>query len=331
MGISHIIVRACRLAAAISGFLCLFFLPGCAPESPAPPIRISASYWIGYEPLFVAESMNFFPEGSVHVVENIDAITLEQTMRGDTIDAITVSLSRAINYAEKNHDVTIILVLGWSSGADKILARPSIKDVSDLKGKRVGSEPNTVNSYLLLRALQKHGLTMSDIEMVPLPNEGMEQHFDSQKLDAISAYGRAAIAIEKQGAITLFDSSQIPGEVMDVLLVRTPFLRAYPDRVADLIEGWLLAVEYLESAPANFAPFLVDDEDFAQNAPFVHFASATDNEQFLSDDWAKLRELIQRRREADAILGNTGTRGQLPDLDNKPFLSVFPDMRPPAK
>ncbi|MBL4836490.1 MAG: ABC transporter substrate-binding protein [Kordiimonadaceae bacterium] len=302
----------------------LLLTAGCAPEQEPPPIRVSASYWIGYEPLFVAEQHRFFPKGSVHLVENINASTLEQTLQGDSIDAVTVSLSRAINYIETGYNITIVLVLGWSNGADMVLANPSIKSVADLKGKRVGTETGSVNTYLLLRALQENGLTLPDIEIVPLPNEDMDQHFRPKNLSAASVYGRAASRIKKMGAHTLFDSSQIPGEIIDVLLVRTPFLEAYPNRVADLIKGWLAAVDHLNTLEPNatFKASLMDDKDFEENRHLIRFATAKDNQSFLANDWAKLKEVFERRKKANLLLTSSSKTSHLPNLDNNPFFTA---------
>ena len=311
--------------ARITLLFSLIFLSGCDQNPEAPPIRVSASYWIGYEPLFVAEGLGLFPEGSVHVVENINAVTLGQTLRGDTIDAIMLSLSRAMDYAAENENVTLVLILGWSNGADKLLVKPEIEKISDLRNKRIGTELDTVNTYLLLRALQSGNMTLNDATVVALANEGMEQLVASERLDAASVYGRAAIAMEAEGMKPIFDSSQIPGEIMDVLLVRTPFLKAYPERVADLIEGWVSAVEYLKNPPDDFVPYLVEDADYRENAPLVHFATAKDNEKFVEDDWAALRDIVKKRQDANALLSGTTSPNLLPSLDSKPFLSIWPD------
>ncbi|MBV1900879.1 MAG: ABC transporter substrate-binding protein [Kordiimonadaceae bacterium] len=308
----------------------LLMLAGCSPEQEPPPLRVSASYWIGYEPLFVAEQHHFFPKGSVHLVENINASTLEQTLQGDSIDAVAVSLSRAINYIETGYDVTIVLVLGWSNGADMVLANPDIKSIADLKGKRVGTETGSVNSYLLIRALQKNGLTLPDIEIVSVPNEDMDQHFRPKNLSAASVYGRAAGLIKKMGTHTLFDSSQIPGEIIDVLLVRTPYLQAYPQRVADLIKGWVAAVDHLNSLEPNAAlqASLLEDKDFEENRSLVSFATAQDNQSYMVNDWAKLKRILDRRKRANSLLSHSAKTNYLPTLDNTPFFTVVSQHTP---
>jgi len=280
-------------------------LQGCSPEVEEPPIQVTTSYWIGSEPFFQAEALGFFPKGSVHLIENPNAISIEQTMRGETLDALAMSLSRSLSYIEQGYDVSIVLILGWSNGADKILAKPTINSIKDIKGHRVGAETGTVNSYLVYRALQKNNLSLADIRLISLPNEGMEEAYLKNDIDVASVHARAATFIEKKGAKLLFDSASIPGEIMDVLVVRNKFLREHPKRVQQLIQGWLKAVDYMkkEHRDSPIIPYLMKPQDFEENKEKVLLASIHENKNFLDNGAEKLKKIIEKRQEFQLALG----------------------------
>tara|TARA_R110002096_G_scaffold112431_2_gene244933 strand:+ start:2254 stop:3231 length:978 start_codon:yes stop_codon:yes gene_type:complete len=301
----------------------LLFLSGCGPEADAPPIRIAASYWVGYEPFFQAEAQGFFPKGAVHLVETPNALSVEQTMRGGTLDALSLSLSRTLQYIEKGQAVSIVMILGWSNGADKLLARPDIKHVRELKGKTVGAELATVNSYLLYRALENNGLTLNDIVLSPLSNEGMEDGYHAGEIDAASVHGRAATIIEKSGANILFDSADIPGEIIDVLVVRNKFIEKYPERVKQLVEGWIKAVDYMKTEK-NIEPYLIKPADFAEDYPKVRLAGYAENNHLLADEGKKLKEVIEKRRAFQKAFGMPPPPTTINFIDETAFFSIKP-------
>lgn len=314
-----ICTQVLRLVVAVP----LLFLFGCGPEAGAPPIRIATSYWVGYEPFFQAEAQGFFPKGAVHLVETPNALSVEQTMRGGTLDALSLSLSRTLQYLEKGHAVSIVMVLGWSEGADKLLAKPELKHVRDLKGKIVGAELATVNSYLLYRALESNGLSLDDITLSPMSNEGMEDGYHAGAVDAASVHGRAATIIEKSGANILFDSAAIPGEIIDVLVVRNKFIEKYPERVKQLVEGWIKATDYMKKQN-DIEPYLIKAADFAEDYPKVRLAGYSENNQFLSNGGEKLREVIEKRRDFQKAFGMTPPPTTIDFIDGSAFFSIEP-------
>ena len=65
--------------------------------------------------------------------------------------------------------VKIVTLLDFSLSADAIVAGKDIASVADLKGKQVAFEEGTTSDILLNYALASHGMTLADIEPVPMP------------------------------------------------------------------------------------------------------------------------------------------------------------------
>ena len=285
--------------------------------------------WVGYEPFFIAESDGFFNQNSIDLIETPYSLTQDQAFRGRTVDASAVSLSRAMSLASKGHDITIVLILDWSNGADKIVAAPNIKSVIDLKGKRVGTEPESVNAYLLFRAMQQVGLSLSDLEMMPMAYEQLSAAFSTKEIDAATVFGPQAEAIEQLGGHVIFDSSEIPGEILDVLVVRTSYLQKNPERVEELISGWLKAVASLEEnieGPRR-KDGLLSSRTFAELSSTLRITGETDNHSFMEAGAARLMAVLSTRHSQLAAIRAIREAKRTPFPDTIPAIDPLPFFR----
>ena len=55
------------------------------------------------------------------------------------------------------------------------------------------------------------------------------------------------------GATTLFDSTQIPGEIVDLLAVRASVVEKQPKAIQALLAGWFSAIDYMRRDPKDAA------------------------------------------------------------------------------
>jgi NitT/TauT family transport system substrate-binding protein len=124
--------------------------------------------------------------------------------------------------------------------------------MQDLKGHRIGAETTALGGYILLRALQLSGLTRRDVEIVPLEFSEHEAAFTQGSVDAVVTYEPTRTKLRNGGAHEIFDSSQIPGELVDVLVMRAEYVRAHPDAVQLLLGGFYRAQRYFKERPEDF-------------------------------------------------------------------------------
>jgi NitT/TauT family transport system substrate-binding protein len=142
------------------------------------------------------------------------------------------------------------MVIDFSDGADVVLARPEIADVAALRGKRVGVTISPLDIYLLTRVLEIHGLTLKDVSLVYLRTMDMPDALRSGKVDAITSYPPNSSEMEAAGiARAIFDSRQLPGEILDVLALDEEVIRKRPKDVAALIRAFHRAVKYEQEHP----------------------------------------------------------------------------------
>lgn len=226
----------------------LFVLLGCTPE-PEPPLRIGTNVWPGYEPLYLARDLGYFDATPVRLVEYTSATEVSRAFRNGAIEAAALTLDEALSLLQYGVAARVVLVMDISHGADVVLARPEIKELRAIKGRRVGAESSALGGYVLTRALQFAGLSHNEITVVSVPVSEQEQAYREHRVDALVTMEPARTRLMAQGARQLFDSSQIPGEIVDVLVVRRDYIDKHPQQVKSLITKWFSSLEYMNIHP----------------------------------------------------------------------------------
>jgi NitT/TauT family transport system substrate-binding protein len=163
-----------------------------------------------------------------------------------------MTLDETLLLTEDVADIRVVMVADVSNGADVILAKPELGSVKDLKGHRIGAETTALGAYVLLRALQLSGLTREDVEIVPLEFSEDEAAFTHGIVDAVVTYEPTRTKLCNVGARQIFDSSQMPGEIVDVLVMRAEYVRAHPDAVQRLLRSFYRAQGYFKERPEDF-------------------------------------------------------------------------------
>jgi NitT/TauT family transport system substrate-binding protein len=236
----------------MAGFLLVSTLSGCI-ENPPEPLRVGFLVWPGYETLFLARDLGHYKETPIRLVDYPSASELIRGFRNKNLEAVTLTLYEALLVAETEPDVRIVLILDSSHGADAVLAKPEIKTLEAIKGKRVGVESGALGAFVLTRALEKVNLMPKDVQIVSLGVSEHEQAFKRKQIDAVVTFEPTRSKLLADGANLLFDSSQIPGEILDVLVVRDELLNEQASAVQDLLNGYFSALKYLRENPQDAA------------------------------------------------------------------------------
>jgi NitT/TauT family transport system substrate-binding protein len=96
-----------------------------------------------------------------------------------------------------------------------------------------------VSQYLLSRALESAGLKPLDVNVVNTSDADIVAAFTASTTKAIVTWNPQLLEIKKQaGAHEVFDSSKIPGEIEDTLLMSTDALKANPNLGKALTGIW---------------------------------------------------------------------------------------------
>ncbi|MFA6424166.1 MAG: ATP-binding cassette domain-containing protein [Candidatus Magasanikbacteria bacterium] len=123
--------------------------------------------WSGNTPLYYAKDSGLFIDESL----DVEQINFEDNKKKvelweqGKLDAINVTLDKAIELHSKITDLRIVKVLNRSVGGDALVAQSNIKSVIELKGKTIGLEKGSVAEFFLSYILQKEGMTSKDVKI----------------------------------------------------------------------------------------------------------------------------------------------------------------------
>lgn len=230
-------------------------------DSDLPPVKIGWSDWIGWMPWEIVKEQDLFGEkGANAELEYFDDYTASmQALKDGKVNALNVTINDALALKSSLEDLQIILINDVSDGGDGILAKKElgIQSVKELKGRIVSLEEGSVSHFLFLRALEENGVDPAEIEINNVSaNLAGEAFLGSAFLDekftqVIVTWNPHLAKAKKEGkGVILFDSSQIYGEITDVLIARKSFIESRPQDFQAIIAAWYAAMEMIDS-PKN--------------------------------------------------------------------------------
>jgi NitT/TauT family transport system substrate-binding protein len=217
-------------------------------QAAAAPLRLGYSDWPGWVAWQIAIDKGWLTQAGLDVkFDWFDYSASMEAFAAGKIDGDFVTNGDALVMGAGGARNVIILITDYSNGNDMIVARPGIRSLADLKGKRIGIETGLVDHLLLLDGLKKQGLTQNDVTLVNSKTNETPQVLASGQVDAIGAWqpnsGLAMKALP--GAHPIYTSAQAPGLIYDVLAVSPGSMAAHRADYIKLIQVWDRLVSYI--------------------------------------------------------------------------------------
>ncbi|MCC3410447.1 MULTISPECIES: ABC transporter substrate-binding protein [unclassified Microcoleus] len=277
--------------------LCTVILASCTKAEA--PLRVGANVWPGYETLYLARSLGYYDNTPIRLVDYPSGTEEVRAYRNGEIEAAGISIDQALVLAATNPDVKIVVVMDFSNGGDVILGKPEIPNLQGLKNRPVGVESTALGAFIITRALEQKGMSPKDIKIVSLGVSEHERAFKDGKVDAVVTFGYARTKLLAVGAKQLFDSSQIPGEIVDVLIVRDDVINKQPKALQALVDGRFRALDYLTKNPQDAASRIaprtgVTPEQFLESLKGLSSPSLQENQKLLGKTDPSLLNGVKR-------------------------------------
>ncbi len=184
----------------------------------------------------------------IDVVQINDYIeSINQYTAGD-FDACTMTNMDALTIpAASGVDSTAVIVGDFSNGNDAIILKEGTM-LADIEGQQVNLVELSVSHYLLARALDSVGLSERDVTVVNTSDADMVAAYTTDDVTAVTTWNPIVNEIlDMPNATKVFDSSSIPGEIIDTLMVKTEVLAANPDLGKALAGAWYEIMAAMES------------------------------------------------------------------------------------
>ena len=177
---------------------------------------------------------------NIEVVQINDYVESINQYTAGQFDGCTMTNMEALTIpAAGGVDSTALIVGDFSNGNDGIVIKGQGKSVADLKGQPINLVELSVSHYLLARALESVGLSERDLKVINTSDADLVAAFNTKDVKAVATWNPLLAEVAALPGVTqVFDSSQIPGEIIDLMVVNTETLKDNPAFGKALTGAW---------------------------------------------------------------------------------------------
>lgn len=318
------------------GLLALLLLTalGCWSCSQGDYSKKTVTIRIGVPPLeqnallYVADHQKFFADHGLQVViKDYDSgvTAIKGMLKGETdlAEAAEFPFVRAVFEKENIR----VIACNDKFENDYIVGRKNrgLKNISDLKGKRIGLTLKTINEFYLGRFLSLNGLSLQQVTLVDLAPAQYVKAVASGEVDALIAWQPHIHRIEKEVKEVFVWPAQSSQVVYGLLLCSSPWLTRNSETVKGFLKSLWRAEDYLLGHPENSKALLrkrlgYDDSYIKSVWPRHNFSLSLD--QTL---------IVAMKDEAQWMIDNHLTsEKQIPDFVNFIDKEVLQSVKPEA-
>lgn len=207
--------------------------------------RVAWSIYVGWMPWGYGEQAGIVKKWGdkygidIEVVQINDYIESINQYTAGAFDACVMTNMDALTIpAAGGVDSTALIVGDFSNGNDGIVLKDK-STLADIKGQSVNLVELSVSHYLLARALDSIGASEQDLTVVNTSDADMVAAYASPDVTAVVTWNPLLSEIlAMPNANKVFDSSRIPGEIIDMLVVNSDTLKANPKLGKALTGAW---------------------------------------------------------------------------------------------
>jgi len=225
-----------------------------APAAAKPKFRIAWSIYVGWMPWDYAATSGILKKWADRNDVEIELVRMDyipsiEAYVAKQVDGVAATNMETLDMpAASGIDSTVVIVGDYSNGNDAILTRDNL-GVKDLKHQSISLVELSVSHYLLARALEQNGLKESDITTVNTSDSDIASVFLSNKSQkVVVTWNPMVMQIEQTPGIKkAFTSAEIPGEILDLMVVRSDSLKQSPGLGKALVGAWYEVMQLMQA------------------------------------------------------------------------------------
>jgi len=206
---------------------------------------VAWSIYVGWQPWDYANQSGILSRwadkyGIEIELVRMDYIASVEAFVAKKVDGCVMTNMEALDMPAASGVTTTVVILGdFSNGNDAVLTRGGL-GIEDLAGERVSLVELSVSHYTLVRGLEMNEMKESDVVIVNTSDSDIAPAFIANRSQkAVVTWNPLVMQIlQEPGIIKVFDSSQIPGEILDLMVVRTDVLDENPELGKALAGAW---------------------------------------------------------------------------------------------
>lgn len=266
-----------------------------APESG--PVKMGIEPWLGYGQWHIAAKKDYFKQVGLESVEIINFNTdadINAALAAGQLQCGNIATHTAMNFIAAGLPLKIVALLDVSKTADAMVSDGSVTDIKGLKGKQVAYEEGTTSDILLNYALSQNGMTIADIQKVPMPASDAGSALIAGKVPVAVTYEPyLTLAMQQNPKVKMiYSAGENPGLISDVFVVREEFLKEKPGQIVALLKAWDMALADYRKDTAGGRAIIAQavgakPEELATAFEGVVYYSLAENKSELDGSFAK--------------------------------------------
>jgi len=218
------------------------------------PFTIGLVTWPGYGPLFIAKEKNLVTGLNIDLKVIDDTAARRAAFKSGAIDMIAETVdSFASGKPGYQMGSKTVYKTDESRGGDGLIADDSIKNINDLKGKKVAFPEGLPGHFLLLKLLNMHGMSQNDIKATYMEADAAGQAFVAKKVDAAvtwEPFVTESTDKSKGGhGKILLTSADAEGFIVDVMVCSEETIKKRAADIQKVVDAHFAGLAYLKSHP----------------------------------------------------------------------------------
>lgn len=233
-----------------------------AEAASAAAVTLGVVNWIGYGPIYCAAANGYYRRygRDVKLVTFSDNSLMSGALAGGELDATTLTYDQVILADARGWRLKVVMPVDYSTGGDAIVGSAAVRDLRDLRGRKVAFQPLSPSDFLLGYALGTVGLSEKDIQPVNSTPEDVPALMASGSVDAGATYEpNVSMILGLDGGEryhVLLSSRKARGMITDVLVVKARTIATDPALVDGLIRGTMAGLAFMQSKPDQSAAII---------------------------------------------------------------------------
>lgn len=242
------------------GTLCsaVLLTPITANADTKPTFRLAWTIYVGWMPWDYADASGIVDKWAdkydinIEIVQVNDYVESINQYTAGAFDATVMTNMDALTIpAASGVDSTALIIGDFSNGNDGIVLKNGTQ-LSDIKGQNVNLVELSVSHYLLARALDSISLAERDVRVVNTSDADLVAAFTTPDVTAVTTWNPLLSEITAMpNTKKVFDSSMIPGEIIDLLVINSTTLANNPKLGKALTGAWYEIMETMQGDDAN--------------------------------------------------------------------------------
>ena len=303
-------------------FLILFAALMPVTYAQKPSFTVGWSVYVGWNPYYYMQKSGILKKWADKYGVNIKVQRFDYTPSLDAfvaknIDACAMTNMEALDMpAAAGVDTSVIIVGDYSNGNDAVITRGGLT-LAQIPGKQVLIVEKTVSQYLIERGMAMNGLEsqIRKLKYLNTSDADIASAFltNSTKQVVVTWKPMVSQIAKAKDVKVIFNSSQIPGEILDLLVVRTDVLKTPDgDKFAKAITGaWYEVMGQMTAASPDkaLASIAEGSQDtlasYKEQLSTTHmfYAPQSAVQQTMSPDLKKTMDLVRKFCFSHGLLG----------------------------